>query len=270
MQTAQALIKMLRNDTLTTTLSVLNAAAFPAAQNFETGTFPHSPWSVFNPDGDITWQPASVGRTSTKSLFIDNYSTDNSGKIDEYRSPALSVLNPDSVVISFYVAHKPYPGSNDSLIVLISTDCGNSFAYTSYRKAGLLLATAGVSTSNYVTPAAIDWRLERITLPGTLFTSGSVIVAFRNKNDYGNNIFIDDININKYHNIYTFNGNGNWNDENNWVNKAIPPATLAATNEVIINPSGNCVVNIPVTLTGGKFTVKTGKNLVTQGNLTLQ
>ena len=44
---------------------------------------------------------------------------------------------------------------------------------------------------------------------------------------------------------YIFNGNGNWEDANNWTNKKIPPTTLPAGSVITINPvaDGECVLN---------------------------
>ncbi|MEP7142047.1 MAG: PQQ-dependent sugar dehydrogenase [Ferruginibacter sp.] len=72
---------------------------------------------------------------------------------------------------------------------------------------------------------------------------------------------------------YTFTGSGNWNDAANWSNSKIPPASLPAASEIIIDPAlnGECVLNVPQTiLTGGKITVKPNKKFRIMGNLTIQ
>jgi len=45
--------------------------------------------------------------------------------------------------------------------------------------------------------------------------------------------------------VYTFIGNGNWNNAINWANGNIPPAVLPAGDQIIITPLGNgeCVLN---------------------------
>lgn len=73
--------------------------------------------------------------------------------------------------------------------------------------------------------------------------------------------------------IYTFTGNGNWNVASNWSNNTIPPNTLSAGNEIIINPQpgGQCILNVPYTVSAGaKLTVVAGKNFIVQGNLVVQ
>ena len=105
------------------------------------------------------------------------------------------------VRITFDVAHKYYrpAGSNnashDTLSVLISSDCGATFT-TKYKKWGINLETAGQSSSSYVNPSASDWRTETINLNSSEISGGTLSVVFRNSNEYGNNIFIDNISIN--------------------------------------------------------------------------
>lgn len=72
--------------------------------------------------------------------------------------------------------------------------------------------------------------------------------------------------------VYTFTGVGNWNITSNWSNNAIPSSPLPAGSEIIINPiNGSCILNVPYTIgPGGKLTVKSLKNFVVQGNLTIQ
>ena len=63
---------------------------------------------------------------------------------------------------------------------------------------------------------------------------------------------------------YTFNGNGNWNIAANWLNNAIPPASLQGLDEIVIDPvvNGECILNIQQYLScSTKCTVIAGKKL---------
>ena len=184
------------NDTLSASLSVPNPVALPISQGFENGTFPPAGWSIINPDNNNTWQLTTPGNNSAHSIFIDNYDNSNAGQIDEIRTPKIILPNADPVVISFDLAYKNYPDANynDSLNVLVSNDCGATFT-SFFNKAGAALATAGSSSNGYFTPAAGDWKTQKITVDGSILTSGNIIIAFRNTSDYGNNMFIDNINI---------------------------------------------------------------------------
>ena len=73
--------------------------------------------------------------------------------------------------------------------------------------------------------------------------------------------------------LYLFTGNGLWSNAANWQNGLIPPATLPAGAEIIIDPSaaGECILDRPQNIApGGKLTVQSNKKLVINGNLTIQ
>jgi len=182
------------NDTLSSAFTVLNLFASPLVEGFESATFPPSGWSIRNGGAANTWVRKGVGNNSNGSAFFDNYNFNLVGEVDAMQSPAIRMQGADSVIISFDLAHKNYAGFNDRLMVKVSTDCGNTFA-TVFSRAGAALATAGASTADYTAPAPTDWRTQRISLSGAAYATGSVIVQFENTNAYGNNIFIDNINI---------------------------------------------------------------------------
>lgn len=179
------------NDTLVKTFTVKNLISMPVFEGFE-GTFPPAGWSIINPNNAITWVKRAPGNNSGFSAFIDNWGG-TTNDLDDIEVPALRVTG-DSVVFSFDLAHKYYAASPDSLLLLVSTDCGNTFTAV-YRKAGAALATAGPGPTNYTNPVASDWRRERVAIGGAFVSSGSVVFRLRNHSKFGNNIWIDNINI---------------------------------------------------------------------------
>ncbi|MEO6289441.1 MAG: hypothetical protein ABIO76_05950, partial [Ginsengibacter sp.] len=73
--------------------------------------------------------------------------------------------------------------------------------------------------------------------------------------------------------IYTFNGDGNWDTPANWANSNMPPAALSSGSEIIIDPPAgkSCVLNIPYNLSSAaRITIVSGKIFVVQGNLVVQ
>ena len=187
------------NDTLTTTLTVSTPLPIPVTEGFESSTFPPPGWTILNPNADFTWVRVTPGHNSNFSAAIDNYNNDGLGRIDELRTPKIIFAPTDSaILISFDVAHKYYPDPTnyDTLSVLVSNDCGATFT-TVYKKWGPELATADTSSLAYITPANSDWRTEKISVTGSFLSAGNIIVAFRNSNRFGNNIFLDNINIGK-------------------------------------------------------------------------
>src|SRR5262249_33042639 len=102
----------------------------------------------------------------------------------------------DSVTLSFDVAAASFGDASptDTLEVLITKDCGNTFTSV-YKKWGTALQTVGNPVAGEFIPAsATQWRTETVDLT-TIALSGPAQVVFRNTNNNKNNIFIDNINL---------------------------------------------------------------------------
>lgn len=181
------------NDTLIAHLNIQTPTAPYINEGFEY-QFPPEGWSIHNPEKNITWQRVPPGKNSTYSAFFDNFDNDVVGQTDDLRTPSLITDNVTSIKISFDLAHKNYSsnGNHDTLSILASTDCGNSYT-TIYKKWGTALSTAGTSDSYYTNPSQSDWRRETIDLNGPLLEQHNVLFVFRNTNRYGNNIYIDNV-----------------------------------------------------------------------------
>ena len=184
------------NDTLTRTFSV--PPTLPGIiEGFEGTTFVPANWQLLNPNNNATWIRRAPGRFSGFSAFIDNYNNDLVGQLDVMQAPPVNTIGADSVIVTFDIAHKNYDDGSfvgfDRLRVLASTNCGVSFTSV-YSKSGPTLATAGGTADDYTSPIFSDWRRDTVKL-GATFTGGNLIIQFENRNDFGNNIFIDNINI---------------------------------------------------------------------------
>jgi hypothetical protein len=71
---------------------------------------------------------------------------------------------------------------------------------------------------------------------------------------------------------YTFNGNGNWSNANNWVNKIKPPSYVSGSYKIVIDPvaGGQCILDVGQQITTGAiFTIRSGKSFVIPGNLNI-
>ncbi len=183
------------NDTLSKSFTVINLVQLPVVEGFETA-FPPAGWAIINPNTDVTWLRKTPGRNSTYSAFIDNFTANVAGRVDDIRVPLMNTAGADSVIISFDLAHKNYPnpGFYDLLQVGATIDCGTTYTAI-YSKTGPTLATAGSLATDYQNPIASDWRTERIALGGATLAPGSLGLLIRNTSGFGNNIFIDNINI---------------------------------------------------------------------------
>ncbi len=187
------------NDTSVSTFSVITASPIvnlPQTEDFQTA-FPVTNWAIGNPDANATWTKVTTAGgfgTSTSSAKMDNFSNNIVGQSDFIYSGYLNlsaVLPPIS--LSFDVAYACYDANTfDSLKIDVSNDCGTDWT-TIYAKAGAALATAP-NTTNAFTPTASQWRTDYVNLDNYA-GQAAVRIAFENKSDYGQNIYIDNINL---------------------------------------------------------------------------
>jgi hypothetical protein len=96
-------------------------------------------------------------------------------------------------MLTFDHTYRQYASENDKLEVFVSTDCGATWTSV-FSKAGSALATLAPSTTTYVPAAAADWATNTVSLAAYNNTS-DVIVRFEGTSDYGNNMYLDNINI---------------------------------------------------------------------------
>jgi hypothetical protein len=117
------------------------------------------------------------------------------GNEDDLYLPALDLTGVPTAILTFYVAHAQYAtGDADDLRVRVSTDCGASWTDV-YDKSGAALATVAVSTAAFTpTAAASQWRQETVNLDSYI-GQANVLVDFNGTSDYGNNVYLDKINI---------------------------------------------------------------------------
>ena len=167
--------------------------------------FPTLEWSTINPDNDLTWthsievDTAAMGAGDHYSMAMYNYQYNTIlGAVDWLTSPTLLLNNPDSLKLSFWHSYQ-YRNTglpiNDSLEVLVSNDCGKT--YTSlWKKGGQELATIPDTTNGEWKPSDIrDWQQDFIDL-SSFKTNAKLMVVFRSVNGEGNNLFLDNINMN--------------------------------------------------------------------------
>ena len=167
----------------------------PITEGYQAAVFPPTDWSINNPDGSFTWtRYGSAGGfgNSTASTKMDFYNSPP-GQFDELYMPSSDLsLTTSSVTLAFNVAYAQYTTENDQLQVLVSTNCGTSWA-TVVSKAGTALMTAPATTASFV-PTATQWRAESVNLD-PYRGNNNVLIKFKAVSAYGNNLYIDDINL---------------------------------------------------------------------------
>jgi hypothetical protein len=190
---------IISNNTLNATFSILSTiGGGQITEGYEAGTIPAN-HSIVNPDADITWAMASTGYSSSKSLFMDFWNYAATGQKDEIVLNGVDFTGQTTGSINFDVAYTPYgtsTKSKDSLKIYVSTNCGTTWTKV-WNKASTVLQTAPQvnSTSAAFTPTgSAQWRHESVNLSSYAGNS-NVIVKFQAVNDYGDDLYLDNINI---------------------------------------------------------------------------
>lgn len=185
------------NDIRTSTLIIPEVSEPPVREHF--AVLP-ADWSITNPDQDITWQIQTAPEIEQENtaLFLDFFSYEGKvGEQDFFVTPSLDFSNLLLAELTFKVAYAEFSsGSNDGLLVAVSTDCGNTFEADNviFQKFGSGLATAARTGAPFVPESRFDWRTEKVDLT-KFIGENSIRIAFIGQNDFGNNLYVDDIAI---------------------------------------------------------------------------
>lgn len=189
------------NDSKTITFNATVGVVLPISQGFQNTTFPPTNYTLYNPNNNDTWErTTSAGSGSTASMFIDNFNYNGINQLDWLILPAIDFTGVTNASLSYDYAYAYYYSSQsgnsyyDTLIIAASNDCGDNW-YAIYKEGGIDLATAG-STANAFVPSTSDWENNVLDLNDPFFNNQpNIQLAFIAKNGYGNNLYIDNINI---------------------------------------------------------------------------
>ena len=186
-------------------------SVLPVVQGFENAIFPPVPWMVLDggPNRSLladfkTWQRKNVGFGSANCAFVNSAVDDGQNSLETLRSPKFDITaDIDSLLIDFDYAYRAWDASAsfaDSLEIAISKDCGLNKTVL-WSKGGVTLATvAGFESQNgageYI-PVQADWKHVSLNAKTAVQTGDQVNVLFNGINKFGQNIYIDNINIRK-------------------------------------------------------------------------
>ncbi len=180
--------------------NIAAAPSPPASETFASTTFPVAGWVLNNPDNDVTWKRStSAGGfgISNSCMVYDANNYQSTGEIDEITIAPVnlgSISGAVSAKLEFDVAYAPFDATNfEKLEVFISADCGLTWTSV-YNKSGATLGTAPANSATLFVPTASQWRKENINLTSYIGQQ-KVFCKFKATNGWGNDIYIDNINI---------------------------------------------------------------------------
>ncbi len=179
----------------------LNGAGLPFTESFE-GTFVPTNWETTSNDASIIWgtdgtkvweKRAVAGGDGNSAAALNFYSYNISGRTDDLTSPMYNLSGLSSASLSFNVAYKYFDATHaDSLAIYAVTDCDQTYERI-YYKGGANLQTTLLTANDFAPLTVADWRTETINL--SAYLGKNVRFLFRGINDYGDNLYLDKINI---------------------------------------------------------------------------
>lgn len=171
-------------------------------EGFVATTFPPANWAINDPDhGTITWaRSAAAGNAPTagNSATFDFYNDATDGDKDELYLPYTDLTGTSGAQLKFDYAYNYFSSVTqgtlyDSLAVMISTNCGTTWSQLFLNGGpGLVTATAAGDSNQYV-PATSEWMTKTISL--SAYATGPALIKFIAINHYGNDLFLDNINL---------------------------------------------------------------------------
>lgn len=192
------------NDTAFVEFQILpQTLQIPFREDFENGGFTNQNWLVQNSDDDLTWEVADAPNENpgNKAARVNNFEYTSSGMRDGLITPPLDFSNYENIELTFRHAYRRVSADfADSLIILVSTDCGQTFERVFANGGGQGFATGTIiGNRNFVPSGREDWCdnewQDCFAVDLSDYAGQTVIIKFENYNAYGNNIYIDDINI---------------------------------------------------------------------------
>ena len=179
------------NDTSHSSFTIINQAQVtaPLIEGFENTTFPPNFWTVTS--GWLRIDTVGGFGLSTASTQMPFYSDPSNGYLNSPFIDLTSLTNP--IKISFNLAYSRYDAQySDTLILKISTDCGTTWTNI-WEKGGPTLATAPDDVNEFV-PTSAQWRNELVDIT-SYAGQARVQFQFEGLSGYGNDCYLDDINI---------------------------------------------------------------------------
>ncbi|MCX6267400.1 MAG: T9SS type A sorting domain-containing protein [Bacteroidetes bacterium] len=219
----------------TVVVDPLQPVVAPILENFEATGFPPDCWTNSIVSGSFAWarsDAASGFNTGTASAFANFF--DQATGTYELKTVPFDISGFASPVLKFDYAYATYVSEVDEMIVYYSPDAGSTWHTLLAMPGGIsgILNTGGTAEGSFV-PDASQWGTRTLPLP-----AGTNMLKFKAISAYGNNLYLDNINI---------------------MNEAVVPANITVQNAVV---TGNACYNatnvISVAGGGTTFTVSAG------------
>jgi len=162
------------------------------SENFEGVDFPPAGWAL-NSSLNYPWGKTTLAHFNGNSSAVrSNYNDSLTGTLHNLDMPMIHVAGGTHPRLNFVYAYAPYPNIFcDSLQILMSTDCGTNWQML-FSKGSYELQTAPPTINAFCPQSSAEWKQESFSLATD---TGDVLIRFRNVCGFGNNLYLDEVNI---------------------------------------------------------------------------
>ena len=179
--------------------------AVPFTEDFESGIITSNSWKIINGDDGLTWEIAeptyaASGQYAAMMNFFSYYSLNAR---DQLVSPPVNLSDIVEPELNFQYAYAQRFSQTDSLIVYASDDCGETWnrIYANGPDGSGIFATSPGASTFFEPTSHEDWcgqgyGAECVSIDLTAYAfQPNVMFMFEGVNRFGNNLYIDDIEI---------------------------------------------------------------------------
>lgn len=168
----------------------------PVSEAFGSTVFPPSNFAVENVDqDDYTWVRSPYGLNGGGSAKMPFYDAVD-GTVDNLYAPKFDFSQAIAgSTLTFDVAHAQYSATYiDHMKINVSSDCGANWTTVYDKQDPALASISTLYSSGAWNPSATQWRHETVSLD-QFIGSSDLLVQFQGISGFGNNLFIDNVNI---------------------------------------------------------------------------
>ena len=165
----------------------------PLREKFQESDITSTNWITINEDGDTGWELTNAPNFNDENsaAFMNFYNYENRQQLDWLISPSLDFSNAVEASVTFKTSYAKNQNYNDQLRVVASTNCGSTFDNVVEIFSSDDLSV--MDSEEFWEPVDQDeWTSHAIDL-GEYAGESNVRLAFVAVNDFGNNLYLDDI-----------------------------------------------------------------------------
>lgn len=218
--------------------------------------------------GGLTLTSAVGAYGTSNNAIVTAFYNMQSGETASLLFDKVNLSSYTSANLTFDHAYCQYQTENDRLIVEASINCGQTWT-SLFNKAGSTLKTRNASTSFFAPQVAADWDPNTVSLASFIGQS-DVLIRFRAVSGYGNNLWLDNIQIEGETAVYvamaaTTSSSSQWQDTPNGTVSVTVAGGSGTYSYTWTNSTGQVVGNT-ATVTGlaaGTYTVSINDGVAT-------